>query len=129
MNSPKLKCGFKDLLAKANAEVESIAVKDFIYVADDSDTVVVDVRDAKEREADGGIPGSIHASRGLLEFHADPESPAHLPMLDPSKRIVVYCGTGGRSVLAAKTLQDMGFSDVVSLVGGIAAWRVANSDT
>ena len=63
----------------------------------------------------------------MLEFHADPESTAHIRALDPSKRIVLYCGTGGRSTLAAKTLQDMGFTDVVSLAGGFAAWQVANA--
>lgn len=127
MAATAIKIGFKDLLAKANAEIESISVQDFLYVDDDPDTVIVDVRDAAEREADGAIPGSIHASRGMLEFHADPDSSIHNPALDPDKRVVLYCGTGGRSALAAKTLQDMGFTDVVSLAGGFAAWQVANA--
>lgn len=122
-----LKTGFKALLAQANAVIETVSVQDFPYLQDESDVVVVDVRDAVERETDGTIPGSIHASRGLLEFHADPECPAHIPALDPSKRVVLFCGTGGRSALAAKTLQDMGFSDVVSLAGGFAAWKAANN--
>lgn len=125
MESQRLKLGFKELLARANAEIETISVQDLAYVDDDPDTVIVDVRDALEREEKGAIPGSVHASRGMLEFHADPESPAHIKSLDPAKRIVLYCGTGGRSALAAKTLQDMGFLDVVSLAGGFAAWRVA----
>ena len=122
-----LKTGFKALLAQANAVIETVSVQDFPYLQDEPDVVVVDVRDAVERETDGTIPGSIHASRGLLEFHADPECPAHIPTLDPSKRVVLFCGTGGRSALAAKTLQDMGFSDVVSLAGGFAAWKAANN--
>lgn len=126
MTTPKLKTGFKQLLARANAEIESVSVQDLGYIEDDPDTVLVDVRDGSERSSEGAIPGSVHASRGLLEFHADPESPAHLKALDPSKRIVLYCGTGGRSALAAKTLQDMGFGDVVSLAGGFAAWKIAN---
>jgi len=121
-----LKTGFKALLAQANAVIETVSVQDFPYLQDESDVVVVDVREATERETDGTIPGSIHASRGLLEFHADPECPAHLPQLDVSKRIVLFCGTGGRSALAAKTLQDMGFSEVFSLAGGFAAWKAAN---
>ncbi len=121
-----LKTGFKALLAQANAVIETVSVQDFPYLQDEPDVVVVDVREAIERETDGTIPGSVHASRGLLEFHADPECPAHLPALDPAKRIVLFCGTGGRSALAAKTLQDMGFSDVVSLAGGFAAWKAAN---
>lgn len=127
MTTQSLKIGFKQLLARANAEIESISVQDLGYIEDDPDTVVVDVRDGSERSADGAIPGSVHASRGLLEFHADPESPAHIKALDPGRRIVLYCGTGGRSALAAKTLQDMGFDDVVSLAGGFAAWKIANS--
>ena len=127
MSAMALKIGFKELLARANAEIEFISIQDLFYVDDDPDTVIVDVRAAAEREADGAIPGSFHASRGMLEFHADPESTAHIRALDPSKRIVLYCGTGGRSTLAAKTLQDMGFTDVVSLAGGFAAWQVANA--
>jgi rhodanese-related sulfurtransferase len=127
MSAMAPKFGFKEMLAKANAEIESISVQDLPYVDDDPDTIVVDVRDAAEREADGAIPGSLHASRGMLEFHADPESSAHIKALDPAKKIILYCGTGGRSALAAKTLQDMGFKDVASLAGGFAAWQVANA--
>lgn len=120
-----LKTGFKALLALANAEVDTISVQDFAYIEDAPNTVVVDVRDLVERETDGAIPGSIHASRGMLEFYADPESPAHLVALDPEERLILYCGTGGRSVLAAKTLKDMGFPEVASLAGGFAAWKAA----
>jgi rhodanese-related sulfurtransferase len=127
MGTSMLKTGFKALLAKANAEIESISVQDLMYIDDEPDTVIVDVRDMKERDADGAIPGSIHASRGMLEFHADPESPAHIKALDPEKKVILYCGTGGRSALAAKTLQDMGYTDVSSLAGGFAAWKAANS--
>ena len=121
-----LKLGFKQLLAQANANIEVISVHDFTHIADADDIVVVDVRDASEREAEGAIPDSVHASRGMLEFHADPESPAHLTSFDTEKRLILYCGTGGRSALAAKTLIDMGFPEVSSLVGGYAAWKSAN---
>jgi rhodanese-related sulfurtransferase len=127
MSAVPLKTGFKELLAIANAEIETISVQDLSYIDDDPETVVVDVRDSAERETDGAIPGSVHASRGMLEFHADPESAAYIRALDPGKRVVLYCGSGGRSALAAKTLQDMGFPDVVSLAGGYAAWKVANA--
>jgi rhodanese-related sulfurtransferase len=123
-----LKTGFKELLAQANAMIEIVSVQDFQYAQDDPDVVTVDVRDAIERETDGAIPGSVHAPRGMLEFHADPECPAHLPALDPSKRLILYCGTGGRSALAAKTLREMGFPVVASLAGGFDAWRKANAD-
>ena len=120
-----LKRGFKAMLAEANAVIETVAVHDLPYAQDDGDTLVVDVRDTVERESEGQIPGSFHAPRGLLEFLADPESPIYKEELTPDRRIILYCGTGGRSALAAKTLMDMGFSDVASLAGGYAAWRKA----
>ena len=123
-----LKRGFKAMLAEANAVIETVAVHDLAYAQEDGDTLVVDVRDTVERESEGQIPGSFHAPRGLLEFLADPESPIYKEELTPDRRIIVYCGTGGRSALAAKTLMDMGFSDVASLAGGYAAWRKAKED-
>lgn len=120
-----LKLGFKQLLAEANAVIKTVSVQDLDFILEDDETVLVDVRETLERENDGVIPGSVHASRGLLEFLADPESPSHNGALDPELRLVLYCGTGGRSALAAKTLLDMGYSDVSSLAGGYAAWRSA----
>ncbi len=120
-----LKRGFKQMLAEANAVIETISVQDLPYHLDDPDAILVDVRDRVERDGDGGIPGSVHVSRGMLEFHADPDSPVYKSELDPEKRIVLYCGTGGRSALAAKTLLDMGFQNVASLAGGMSAWKTS----
>lgn len=120
-----LKRGFKAMLAEANAVIETVSVPDLPYHLEDGDTLLVDVRDLAERERDGVIPGSLHVSRGLLEFKADPESPLYEPGLRPERRLILYCGSGGRSALAAKTLLDMGYSDVASLAGGYAAWRKA----
>lgn len=120
-----LKRGFKDLLAEANAVVESVSVMDLPYHLEDEDVVLVDVRESDERERDGEIPGSVHVPRGLLEFQADPESPIHNSALNPERRLIVYCGTGGRSALAAKTLLDMGFAEVATLAGGYASWCTA----
>lgn len=120
-----LKRGFRDLLAEANAVIETVSVSDLLYYLEDTGAVLVDVRETVERERDGAIPGSVHAPRGLLEFQADPESPAHNEALQPDRQIILYCGTGGRSALAAKTLLDMGYEDVSSLGGGYAAWRAA----
>jgi hypothetical protein len=121
-----VKRGFKDMLAEANAAIETVSVQDLPYHLDDPEVVLLDVRELVERERDGEIPRSIHASRGLLEFHADPDSPVHNPALHTDRRVILYCGTGGRSALAAKTLLDMGFEDVASLAGGFAAWQAAN---
>lgn len=123
-----LKRGFKDMLAEANAAIETVSVQDLPYHLDDTDVVLLDVRETVERDRDGEIPRSVHVSRGLLEFQADPESPMYNPALRPDCRIIVYCGTGGRSALAAKTLLDMGFQDVASLAGGFAAWKAAEND-
>jgi rhodanese-related sulfurtransferase len=120
-----LKHGFKAMLAEANAMIETVSVQDLLYYIEDAEAVLVDVRETTERENDGAIPGSIHAPRGLLEFHADPESPAYNDALRPDQQIILYCGSGGRSALAAKTLIDMGYEDVSSLAGGYAAWRAA----
>ena len=122
-----LKVGFKELLAQANAVIEIVSVQDLEYAMDDPGVVVVDVRDTVERDKNGAIPGSVHAPRGMLEFHADPECPAHISAFDPANRLILYCGTGGRSALAAKTLIDMGFPLVASLAGGYDAWRKANA--
>ena len=116
--------GFKQLLAEANAAVDTLSADAAIELMDDADAVFVDVREAGER-AQGFIPGSVHAARGFLEFIADPEGPMHDPALSPDKRLVLYCGSGGRSVLAAKTLHDMGFPKVCSLAGGFSAWTKA----
>ena len=120
-----LKRGFKQLLAEANALIKTVSVQDLDFLLEDDETVLVDVRETTEREDDGVIPHSVHAPRGLLEFQADPESPSHNAALDPELRLILYCGTGGRSALAAKTLLEMGFGDVASLAGGYAAWRSA----
>lgn len=116
--------GFKQMLAEANAVIETVSV----HVAKDlqggSDVIFVDVREAHER-AQGYVPGSVHAPRGFLEFIADPEGPMHDPAISPDKRLVLYCATGGRSTLAAKTLLDMGFRDVCHIAGGFAAWQQA----
>ncbi|MEH6404718.1 MAG: rhodanese-like domain-containing protein, partial [Sneathiella sp.] len=125
MQKQPLRHGFQKMLAEANAVIETVSVQDLPYLLDDPTVILVDVREAVERDSDGGIPGSVHASRGLLEFQADPESPAYNPAMKPDKRLVLYCGSGGRSALAAKTLLDMGYEDVLSLAGGYAAWKVA----
>lgn len=123
-----LRRGFKVMLAEANAAIETVSVQDLAYAMDDPDTVLIDVRDTVERERDGEIPGSVHVSRGLLEFQADPESPIYNPALRTDKRLVLYCGTGGRSALAAKTLQDMGYDEAASLAGGFTAWLKAQEN-
>ncbi|MGF1609249.1 MAG: rhodanese-like domain-containing protein [Kiloniellales bacterium] len=122
-----MKKGFRALLAEANAEIDVVSPAEARALLGDADTLFVDVREAQERVR-GYIPGSIHAPRGFLEFIADPEGPMHNPDLASGRRLVVYCASGGRSTLAAKTLKDMGFDRVANLVGGIQAWAQAGGD-
>ena len=111
-----------EMVAEANAAVETLSVEQAMKAADDADTVFLDVRETAEHAA-GTIPGAVHAPRGLLEFIADPQSPMHKPELGSGRRLIVFCASGGRSALAAKTLRDMGIGGAANMLGGFAAWR------
>ncbi len=121
--------GFKQMLAEANAVIETISVQDAQALVGDPDVVFVDVRETVERQASGCIKDSVHAPRGFLEIIADPESPMHIDSLASGKRLVLYCGSGGRSALSAKTLQDMGLENVCHIAGGYAAWTAEGGPT
>ncbi|MEX2650282.1 MAG: rhodanese-like domain-containing protein [Alphaproteobacteria bacterium] len=121
--------GVKQMLAEANAAVKSTTVEQAKALVGAPGVVFLDVRDADELRKTGTIPGAVHASRGMLEFFADAESPYHKPALDRTKRLVVNCGSGGRSALACRTLQDMGYGAVENLVGGMSAWLEAGGPT
>jgi rhodanese-related sulfurtransferase len=114
-----------ELVAEANAAVGTITVEEAKLLLERGDIQFVDVRDAAELDRHGRIPGAVHAARGMLEFYADPTSPAHKPELASGKRLILYCGSGGRSALASKTLKDMGLDRVTNLIGGFTAWSQA----
>ena len=97
-----LKKGFKQLVAEAEAEVETIEVADALALVDDDDTVIVDLRDIRELWNTGTIPGAVHAPRGMLEFWVDPESPYHREVFSSGKKLVFFCAAGWRSALATK---------------------------
>ncbi len=120
-----LKKGFKQMLAEANAVIDTVSVASALGLAEEEGVLFIDVREAHERAEEGFISGSVHAPRGFLEFIADPDGPMHNSAISPDKMLVCYCATGGRAALAAKTLHDMGFPTVCSLVGGTAAWKEA----
>jgi rhodanese-related sulfurtransferase len=109
-----------EIVAGARSRVENLDV-DAVVAALGSDALLVDLREPEELAA-GRIPGALHVPRGMLEFRADPSSPYHDPALDPARRFVLYCASGGRSALAAATLQDMGYEQVAHLDGGFKAW-------
>ena len=117
-----LKMGFKALLGQANAEIDTISTEEAKRHVGSEDILFVDVRETQEVQNTGGIPGHLHVPRGFLEFIADPDSPMHKTALSSGKRLVLYCASGGRSALAAKTLQDMGVNNVCHIAGGYTAW-------
>jgi len=91
------------------------------------DVQFIDIRDVRELEREGVIPGAFHAPRGMLEFWVDPESPYFKPVFAPGKRFVLFCAAGWRSALATKTLQDMGLPAVGHVDGGFTAWKAAGA--
>ncbi len=114
-----------DLVTRAKAEVENLDPDAVEAELDEGRAVLVDLREAEELEANGRIPGAVHVPRGMLEFRADPTSAYHQEPFDRSKRLILHCASGGRSALAAQTLQQMGYTDVAHLDGGITAWKEA----
>jgi rhodanese-related sulfurtransferase len=120
-----MKVGYKQLLAEANASIESISVAEAAALRDDPGSLFVDIRDVRELSRDGMIPNALHAPRGMLEFWVDPESPYHKPVFASGKRFIFYCASGWRSALAAFAMQRMGLEPVCHIEGGFTAWRDA----
>lgn len=114
-----------DYKAEALASVVTYAVTDTLDFVGNDSVVFVDVREADEIVRNGKIPGSVHVPRGVLEFHIDPSSSLHKDVFSSGKKIIFYCATGGRSVLATKVATDMGLPDAVHLNGGFRAWTDA----
>ena len=117
--------GFKELCANAEAEIETLSVEEAMAIANDDDVQLIDIRDIRELQREGRIPGALHAPRGMLEFWIDPESPYHKEAFAADKRFVFFCAGGLRSALATKTAQDMGMAPVCHIRGGFGAWREA----
>lgn len=115
----------KTLVAEANARIDTIPVADADRLLDDPAFLFVDIRDPRELEREGMVPGAFKAPRGMLEFWVDPESPYYKPALDTGKTLVLYCGSAWRSALSTAALRDMGFENVAHLEGGFSAWKKA----
>ncbi|CAM5392744.1 rhodanese-related sulfurtransferase [Aquamicrobium terrae] len=120
-----MKKGFRELLDEANAEIEAISPDEAANLLEDEETVFIDLRDQRELEREGRIPGAKHVPRGMLEFWIDPESPYHKPFFASGKSFVFFCAGGWRSALATKTAQDMGLEPVKHISGGFSAWKAA----
>lgn len=124
-----LKKGYKALLDEARAQVTAVAPADAQAMLGRDDVVFVDLRDVRELEREGMIPGAFHAPRGMLEFWVDPESPYFKPVFGSGKTFVFYCASAWRSALATKTVQDMGLAPVMHLDGGYKGWKEAGLPT
>src|ERR1700719_3113600 len=103
----KLKKGIKQLVAEAYAEIETLKAPDAVKLKDDPNVVLVDLRDIRELQRDGRVPGAFHAPRGMLEFWVDPESPYYKDVFGSGKRFVFFCAGGLRSALATQVVQRM----------------------
>ena len=121
-----------DMVAEAKQEIENLSAEqlrtELEAAAEGEAPVVVDIRDNRELYLKGKIPGAMSAPRGMLEFWVDPASEYYRKAFEPSKRYVLYCASGGRSALAAKTMQDMGYTDVAHLEPGFGGWEAAGFD-
>ena len=112
------------MVAAARARIEEIAAAEAVALLGRPDVVFVDLRDVRERQRSGFIPGSFHCPRGMLEFWVDPESPYFKPVFAEEKRFVFHCASGWRSALAVATLQDMGFA-ASHIPEGFTGWVAA----
>ena len=114
--------GSRALVDEAMAQVKTYSVADVRARLGEPGLQVVDIRDVRELQHEGTVPGSYHAPRGMLEFWVDPESPYFKKVFAADKEFVLFCGAGWRSALAAKTLQDMGMKNVAHIDGGFTEW-------
>ncbi|MEP5729046.1 MAG: rhodanese-like domain-containing protein [Sulfitobacter sp.] len=112
------------MVADARARIEEIETADGFAMADDPTVQIVDLRDPRERERSGFIPGSFHCPRGMLEFWVDPESPYFKEIFAEDKKFVFHCASGWRSAISVATLQDMGF-EAAHLKDGFIGWEKA----
>lgn len=114
-----------EIVKAAMAAVPAISAEEALTLVDSPDHVFVDLRDGTEQAKTGTIPRAVASSRGMMEFHIDPESPVHKPEFNEDKVFVFYCASGGRSALAALVAMDMGLKPVLNLSGGVNAWKKA----
>jgi rhodanese-related sulfurtransferase len=120
-----MKRGYKAMVDEAFAQITTLSTQDAINLSNDPNVVFVDVRDVRELEREGSVPGAFHAPRGMLEFWIDTESPYHKSVFAEKKQFVFYCAAGWRSALATKLAQEMGLENVAHIEGGFGAWKQA----
>ncbi len=117
--------GYKQLVSEAHDRVRTLSLDEAKAKLGSEDAVFVDIRDVRELEREGMIPGAFHAPRGMLEFWVDPDSPYYKEIFGSGKEFILYCGSAWRSSLAAAALQDMGMDKISHVGGGFKAWKEA----
>ena len=121
----KLKKGFRQMVDEAKARITTLPIEAARKRLGAEGVVFVDLRDVRELEREGMIPGAFHCPRGMLEFWLDPDSPYHKPIFATGKEFVFFCNGAWRSALAADTAQQMGLENVTEMDGGFTAWKAA----
>ena len=116
-----------DMVAEASAEIETLTVEQARALLGQAGVTFIDLRDPRELWREGGVPGAVNVTRGMLEFWIDPASPYHKPLFASGDKFVFFCGGGWRSALAAKVAQDMGLTPVCHVQGGFGAWKKAGA--
>lgn len=114
-----------DMVREAKSKITTLSPDDARNAADAGEALLVDIRDIRELDRDGRIPGAFHAPRGMLEFWIDPESPYHKPALATDKQLVLFCGSAWRSALSVATLQEMGVDNIAEIADGFKGWKAA----
>ncbi|MDB5761396.1 MAG: rhodanese-like protein [Herminiimonas sp.] len=122
-----MKKGCKALVEEAEAQIRRYSVEQAQARLTDPDVQFVDIRDVRELEREGVIPGAFHAPRGMIEFWVDPDSPYFKPVFGEKKEFIFFCAAGWRSALATRTVQDMGLTPVADIAGGFSAWKAAGA--
>lgn len=117
----------RQLVAEAMAMVQTRPLDEVRRLHEQGEALLVDLRDVRELEREGVIPGAVHAPRGMLEFWVDPESPYFHAAFATDKPLVLFCAAGWRSALSARTLMEMGVERVSHLEGGFGAWKAAGA--
>lgn len=117
--------GYQALCEAAEREIETVPAEAAIARAKGDDVVLVDIRDIRELQRDGRVPGAFHCPRGMLEFWIDPNGSYHKPVFAQDKSFLFFCAGGLRSALAAQTAQRMGLKPVAHIKGGFGAWKKA----
>jgi len=120
-----LRINVSQMVAAARGRIEEIEAADAIALLGDPDVVIVDLRDVRERQREGYIPGSFHCPRGMAEFWVDPQSPYYKEIFGSDAKFIFHCASGWRSAITVDTLQQMGFDNIAHIRDGFTSWQAA----